>query len=436
MTSAPSSSAHRRNTGSAFPSLPDAVAGEVHHEQGNNHATAERRQWPAFRVATLAALAAAIAACGDATPPAPPPLEISVVEAIQRDADITLDLVGQTRGSVDIPIRARVQGFLESIEFEEGRSVEKDQLLYTIDPAPFRSKVVEAEGRVAEARTLLANAKADLERIRPLAEMNAVSQQDLDGAQARYEASIGTLQAARAQQEQAEIELSYTRILSPIDGAIGISAAKVGEFVGAEPNPVVLNYVSRNDPIRVRFAINERDYLRLARKIADLREQPGGDVPPEQGGNLQLILADGTLHEHTGHVVAYDAAINPTTGTFTMEADFDNPGGIVLAGQFARVRAVIDRREDAVMIPLRAVSELQGTFRVFVVGDDGIVKLRVVELGPQVGNLQIVDSGLEAGEKVAVEGLLRLRNDAKINPKVVALESLEPDTDAKPEQGS
>ena len=390
----------------------------------------------AFRVATLAAVAATITACGDATPPAPPPLEISVVEAIQRDADITLDLVGQTRGSVDIPIRARVQGFLESIEFEEGRPVEKGQLLYTIDPAPFRSMVVEAEGRVAEARTLLANAKADLERIRPLAEMNAVSQQDLDGAQARYEASIGTLQAARAQQEQAEIELSYTRILSPIDGAIGISAAKVGEFVGAEPNPVVLNYVSRNDPIRVRFAINERDYLRLARKIAELREQPGGDAPPEQGGNLQLILADGTLHEHTGHVVAYDAAINPTTGTFTMEADFDNPGGIVLAGQFARVRAVADRREDAVMIPVRAVAELQGTFRVFVVGDDGTVKLRVVEPGPQIGNLQIIDSGLEAGEKVAIEGLLRLRNDAKVNPQVVSVESLESDADAKPEQGS
>jgi len=389
----------------------------------------------AFRLAILAALAIAIAGCGDATPPAPPPLDISVVEAIQRDADITLDLVGQTRGSVDIPIRARVQGFLESLDFEEGRPVEKDQLLYTIDPAPFRSKVVEAEGRVAEARTLLANSKADLDRIRPLAEMNAVSQQDLDGATARYEASIGNLQAARAQQEQAEIELSYTRIMSPIDGAIGISAAKVGEFVGAEPNPVVLNYVSRNDPIRVRFAINERDYLRLARKIADLREKPDNAPSEEQGGNLQLILADGTLHEHPGRIVAYDAAINPTTGTFTMEADFDNPRGIVLAGQFARVRAVIDRRQDAVMIPVRAVAELQGTFRVFVAADDGTVKLRVVELGPQIDNLRIVDSGLEAGEKVAIEGLLRLRNDAKIKPKIVSLESLEPDADTKPEQG-
>ncbi|MGD8977088.1 MAG: efflux RND transporter periplasmic adaptor subunit [Gammaproteobacteria bacterium] len=369
---------------------------------------------------------AMLAACSPPEPPAPPPLDIKVVEAVAQDADITLDLVGQTRGSVDIPIRARVQGFLESIEFEEGRPVTKGQLLYTIDPAPFRSRVVEAEGYVAEARTRLANARADLDRIRPLAEMKAVSQQDLDGAVARYEAAIGSLQAAKAQQEQAEIELSYTRILSPIDGSIGISEAKVGEFVGAEPNPVVLNYVTRNNPIRVRFSINERDYLRLARKFAELRESLGPDTHEEKD-SLQLILADGTLHPHRGHIVAYDAAINPTTGTFTMEADFDNPRGIVLAGQFARVRAITDRRGNAVMIPTRAITELQGIYRAFVVGDDNSVSLRVLELGPEVGNLRIIENGIEAGERVPVEGLLRLRNGSQVNPQLVDIASLEAD---------
>ena len=374
--------------------------------------------------AALFAIAAAtlIPACGQKEPPAPPPLNIRVVEAIQRDADITLDLVGQTRGSTDIPIRARVQGFLESIEFKEGRQVKAGQLLYTIDPAPFRAKVVEAEGYVAEARTLLANAKADLERIRPLAEMNAVSQQDLDGAVARYEAAIGSLQAAEAQRDLAEIELSYTRIMSPIDGAIGISEAKVGEFVGAEPNPVVLNFVSLNDPIRVRFSINERDYLRLARLFVERKEAFGDDPQEDAREDLDLILADGTIHPYKGHIVAYDAAINPTTGTFTMEADFENPTGIVLAGQFARVRGVIDRRDDAVMVPIRAISELQGIFRVFVAKDDGTVELRAVELGPQVGNLRIVDKGLEAGERVAIDGLLRLRNGSAINPKLIDIE--------------
>jgi membrane fusion protein (multidrug efflux system) len=386
---------------------------------------------------SLLALVAILAGCSPPEPPAPPPLDIKVVEAVARDADITLDLVGQTRGSVDIPIRARVQGFLESIEFEEGRPVKKGQLLYTIDPDPLRAKVVEAEGYVAEARTMLANAKADLDRIRPLAEMKAVSQQDLDGAQARYDASIGSLQAARAQLEQAEIEFSYTRILSPIDGSIGISAAKVGEFVGAEPNPVVLNYVSRNNPIRVRFSINERDYLRLAREYLEDRARLGPEADlegPRDDRNLQLFLADGTLHPHPGHVVAYDAAINPTTGTFTMEADFDNPQGIVLAGQFARVRGVVERRENAVMIPTRAVAELQGVFRVFVVGDDNTIEIRSVELGPELDRLRIIESGLEAGEKVAIEGLLRLQNGSVINPTLVDLNSLNPETE--PGEGS
>jgi membrane fusion protein (multidrug efflux system) len=378
---------------------------------------------------------ATLPACGPAEPPAPPPLEIKVVESIALDADITLDMVGQTRGSTDIPIRARVQGFLESIEFQEGRPVEKDQLLYTIDPAELQSKVVEAKGYVAEARTMLANAKADLDRIRPLAEMKAVSQQDLDGAVARYEASMGSLQAARAQQEQAEIELSYTRIMSPIDGSIGISAAKVGEFVGAEPNPVVLNFVSRNDPIRVRFSINERDYLRLARRFAELRDR-FGDNPEDREATLELILADGTMHPHRGIVVAYDAAINPTTGTFTLEADFDNPGGIVLAGQFARVRAIIDRRPNAVMVPVRAVAELQGIYRVFTVGADNTVTLRIVELGPQIGNMRIIDKGLEAGELIAIEGLLRLQNGSPVNPQEVSLESLEPDAGEEDDQAA
>ena len=389
----------------------------VSHGSLNKHLT--------FRVSFCVLAVMTLVACGPSEPPTPPPLEIKVVEAVLQDADITLDLVGQTRGSTDIPIRARVQGFLESMEFLEGRPVEKDQLLYTIDPAPFRSKVVEAEGRVAEASTLLAKSKSDLDRIRPLAEMKAVSEQDLDGAVAQYEASIGNLQAAKAQMEQAEIELSYTRIHSPINGSIGISAAEVGEFVGAEPNPVVLNFVSRNNPIRVRFSINERDYLRLARQFADLREETGMDSQND-GESLQLILADGTLHPYLGKIVAYDAAINPTTGTFTMEADFDNPRGIVLAGQFARVRAIVDRVDDAVMVPVRAISELQGIFRIFVVGDDGTVTLRVVELGPQIGNMRIINSGIDANERIAIEGLLRLQNGAKVNPKVIDLASLDP----------
>lgn len=361
---------------------------------------------------------ALLTACGDSGPDEAPVPEITVVKVIQQDTDIIQDFVGQTRGSTDIPIRARVEGFLESRNFQEGGQVEKDQLLYTIDPLPFRAKVVEAEGRLAEARTRLANAQADLERIEPLANMNAVSQQDLDGAVARRDASEGAVQAAEAQLDLANIELGYTRILSPIDGIIGISEAEVGEVVGSNPNPVILNYVSLTDPIRVRFAINERDYLRLSRALAERRREGAPDYKEDDSRDVEMILADGSIHDHPGRVIAADASINPQTGTFLLEADFPNPDSIVIAGQFARVRVVIDERKDGLLIPQRAVSELQGNFRVFVVSPDGAVEMRAVEQGPQIGQLVLINSGLKAGETVAIEGLLQLSDGATVKPKL------------------
>ena len=375
----------------------------------------------------LSALAAALvaAACGPPDVAAPPPLQIPVVEVIERDQPITLEMVGQTLGSSDIPIRARVEGVLDSIHFVEGRAVAKDDLLYTIDPRPFEAKVVEAQGRLAEARTLLAKSNADLNRIRPLAEMKAVSQQDLDGAVAQYEAAIGSVTAVQAQLEQVEIELGYTRIHSPIEGRIGLSKAKVGEFVGQAPNPVVLNFVSQTDPIRVRFAIDERRYLMFARQLRDVAEDQ-----ETAGARLKMILADGTVHEYEGHTVATDAAVNPTTGTFTLEADFPNPDNIIIAGQFARVRAVVETRRNALLIPQRCISELQGKFRVFALTPDGRVQLREVQPGPRIGSLQIIESGLEPGERVALEGAL-LKNGMKVVGKLA-----EPDESGAPPDAS
>jgi membrane fusion protein (multidrug efflux system) len=371
-----------------------------------------------FGLWSIAAIAL-LAACGDSSPPPTPAPEIAVVKVIQRDTPITQDFVGQTRGSTDIPIRARVEGFLESRTFQEGGQVKKGQVLYTIDPLPFRAKVIEAEGRLAEARTKLAKANADLDRIEPLAKMNAVSQQDLDGAVAQRDAAEGGVQAAEAQLDLANIELGYAQIISPIDGIIGISEAEVGEVVGSSPNPVILNYVSLTDPIRVRFSINERDYLRLSRALAKRRQQ--GEAQPEEsaGRGVQLILADGTIHDHLGKVIATDASINPQTGTFTLEADFPNPESIIIAGQFARVRVVIDIRKNGLLIPQRAIAELQGKFRVFVVADDRSVKMTPVEPGPQIGQLMLINSGLKAGDQVAIEGLLRLADGATVKPKVV-----------------
>jgi membrane fusion protein (multidrug efflux system) len=377
--------------------------------------------------------AALLAACGADAPPPPPPPGIGVVEVIKRDTRITQDFVGQTRGSTDIPIRARVEGFLESRNFVEGRKVEKGQLLYTIDDRPFRAKVVEAEGRLAESRTMLAKSKADLARIKPLAEMKAVSQQDLDASVAQRDASLGSVQASEAQLELANIELGYAKIHSPINGLIGISDAEVGEFVGAPPNPVVLNYVSLTDPIRVRFSINERDFLRLSRELSKRRQQ--NKPEPEEDDDsevVELILADGSIHPYLGKVVATDAAMNPKTGTFTLEADFPNPDAIVIAGQFARARIAIDILHDALLIPQRAVAELQGIFRVFAVASDGTVTLKTVELGPQVGRMMVVKSGLEAGERVAIEGLLALKDGMIVQPQLQEFDQfLTPDSSVK-----
>ena len=363
----------------------------------------------------ILALTTILSACGRPEPPVMPPMEVAVIEVQPREIPIYFDMIGQTRGSVDIPIRARVDGVLEEIHFLEGRPVEKGQLLYVIDPAPYQSQVVEAQGRLAEAQTQLAKATSDLERIRPLAEIDAVSQQDLDGAVAQYEAARASKQSAEAQVEQAEIQLGYTRIRSPIDGLIGITEAKVGEYVGRDPNPVVLNFVSQIDPIRVRFSINEREYLKFRRQFAEsIREK---DVDKPDRPTLQLILADGSIHDHPGGIVTSDAAIDPTTGTLTLEADFPNPDRIVLAGQFARVRGVAEERTGALVVPQRAVMEIQGLYQLAVVGDDGMVEIRQVEMGPRVDDEWIVNSGLQTGERVALEGLQRLRPGAKVVAK-------------------
>jgi membrane fusion protein (multidrug efflux system) len=371
--------------------------------------------------------AVALTGCAPSEPPPPPPPEIPVVEVIQRDQPVLLEMVGETLGSVDIPIRARVEGFLEGMFFDEGWPVKKGQLLYTIDPQPFEAAVVEAKGYLAEAKTMLAKAESDLARIRPLAEMKAVSQQDLDSAVAEYEAALGSVQASEARLEQAQIELSYTKIHSPIDGRIGISEAKVGEFVGRSPNPVILNYVSQADPIRVRFSIDERQYLRFARKFARLRadtediEQLRAERA-ETDEQLELVLADGTVHDHTGRIVAYDAGVNPATGTFRMEADFPNPDNIVVAGQFARVRGVVDTRVDAILVPQRTILEQQGRFSVFVVKDDNTVEQRQIEPGYKVDQLQVIETGLKPGERVVFEGVQRLRDGLQIAPTAVSLD--------------
>ncbi|MCJ7557832.1 MAG: efflux RND transporter periplasmic adaptor subunit [Gammaproteobacteria bacterium] len=376
--------------------------------------TCNHKKAPAGLASVTMLSVLALVACGKEDAPSLPPLEIPVTTVQLANVPIYLEVVGQTMGSVEIPIRTRVDGVLEGMYFAEGSHVTKGQPLYAIDPSIYQSQVVEAQGRVAEAQTGLVKAQSDLNRIAPLAEMNAVSQQDLDAAQAQFEAAKGGLQAAEARLQQANIEMSYCRINAPIDGVIGISAAKVGEYVGKSPNPVVLNKVSQIDPIKVRFAINEREYLRFRRRLGSFEEADKKDGPK---GDMVLILADGSLHQQKGQIITSNAAIDPNTGTLTLEASFPNPGGLVLAGQFARIRGVEDTLNQVAVIPNRAIRESQGLFEVAVIKTDNTVELRRVVPGPVSGKFRVVEEGVQAGERVAVEGLQRLRNGMAVVPK-------------------
>lgn len=341
-----------------------------------------------------------------------PALRVLVSTADQRDVPLSIDMVGSTLGTKDVPIRARVEGFLESVDFIEGTFVEKGDLLYTIDAQPFQARLVEAQSQLAASQTQLAKSVSDLARIKPLAEINAVSLQDLDGAVAQEAAARAGVRASEAGVELAEIEMSYTRIMAPISGLIGLTQAKAGEFVGRDPNPVVLNTVSDIDPIRVRFSISEREYLIMARNFMvehEIEEKAEVRQSTDRPTNLILLLADGSEHPYKGKVVAASQSIDQETGTYTMEASFANPRKLVLPGQFARIRAPYQTLESVVVVPRKAISELQGLFRLYVVDGTGQVAVREVALGPKTGDDVVVESGLDAGETVIVEGIQKVR---------------------------
>ena len=344
-------------------------------------------------------------------------LEVQVTQATRRDVPLTLDMVGTTLGMQDVPIRARVEGFLETMDFEEGTFVKKGDRLYSIDPQPFQAKLVEAQSQLAAARTNQAKAKADLERIRPLAEMKAVSEQDLDGAVAQEAAARAGVRASEAVVDLAEIELSYTQILAPIDGLIGLTKARPGEFVGRDPNPVVLNTLSDIDPIRVRFSISENEYLIMGRTYMANNNQGNRNRRSNRKSDLVLFLSDGSEHPYKGKVIAAAQSIDFETGTYTLEAAFSNPTKLLLPGQFARVRALYQVLSGVVVIPRQAVSELQGLFRVYVVNTGNVVEVRNVELGPETGNDVVVEAGLEAGETVIVEGVQKVRPGVTVRPE-------------------
>lgn len=337
-------------------------------------------------------------------------LEIPVSAVSAQNIPVNYEFTGQMRGSVDAEIRARVDGELTGLHFQEGKEVTEGQLLYTINPAPFKAKLSQASAKLAEEEARLVKASADLKRIRPLAEINAVSKRDLDAAIASERAASSSVAAAKAVVESAQIELGYTEIRSPVSGKIGLTKARVGEYVGKPPNSVVLNTVSRTDPILVRISLSESEYLHFVR----IRERQSSEEIAKQNEQLELFLADNSKYEFPGRLESVDSAISRDKGTLAVDLSFPNPRQLLRPGQFARIRVVAETLKDALLVPKRAIYSIQGKTGVFVVDAEGVVKLTPVVLGPETAQGQVISSGVSPGQRVAVDGVLKLRDGMKV----------------------
>jgi membrane fusion protein (multidrug efflux system) len=348
--------------------------------------------------------------------PPPPPPEVKVVEVVQKDVPIYVEAIGETRGNTEIEIRARVEGFIQSVDFKEGTLVEKGTPLYTIDSQPYEAKLAQSRASQAQAEADLAKAHQDVSRYEPLVAKNAISRQEYETAVSVEQAATATVAAAKAVVEQGQIDLSYCKVTAPEAGLVGKTEVYAGTLVGRGTS-TLLTRISRTDPIHVRFTFPERNYLEMARKRGSgVGGEPGAGVP------FELLMPDGSLHPAPGKLVYVDRNVDARTGTIMAEAAFANPNGILRPGQYARVRATVQTRAGAILVPQRAVYELQGIFSVMVVTADDSIEQRLVTPAERLGSLWVIASGLKAGERIVVEGLQKVRPGMKVNAKPVTIE--------------
>jgi membrane fusion protein (multidrug efflux system) len=359
----------------------------------------------------LIIIALAITSCkGNKEVEAAKPMEVPVVQVMQQNVALESEYTGQTYGNSDVEIRTRVEGWVESMNFKEGSMVTKGQVLYTIDDLPYRNMVDEASSALSEAKTMMIKAKNDLDRIDPLARIGAVSQRELVAAQATYDASVAKVESCQASLDNARIELGYCRVTAPISGMIGISTVKVGDYVNKGPQ-FIINTVSSIDNIRVRFTISEKEYLRITRLMQVMKIKLG-----EKGDNVKMTLSDGSTYPLKGKMNFADRQVDPSTGAMTLEAQFRNTDNILRPGQYVKLKLVTEYRNDALLIPQRAVNEMQGLFQIFTVGDSNKIAIKLVKLGPSYNMSYIVESGLTKQDKIVIGGTQMLRGGSFITP--------------------
>ncbi|MRR58375.1 MAG: efflux RND transporter periplasmic adaptor subunit [Deltaproteobacteria bacterium] len=346
------------------------------------------------------------AGCGKPETEAPPPPVVEVADVIQRDVPIYMEWVASTDGSVNAVIRPQVTGYLISQNYKEGDVVKKGQVLFRIDPRVFQSALDQANGQLAQQQARWTTAKANLKRIKPLAAQNAVSQKDLDDATGQEQSTHASVIAAQAAVDKARLDLGFTKVTSLIDGVAGIAKAQIGDLVGPGQTGE-LTTVSTVDPIKVYVPVSEQQYL----KSMDNRSGKTGQTV------LQLILSDGSTFPHKGKITFADRQIDPMTGTIKVATLFPNPGNLLRPGQFARVRAQVGIASGALLVPQRAVQDIQGNYQVAVVGPGNKVDIRPVEVGERIGSLWIINKGLRKGEKIVAEGVQKVKQGMPVVPK-------------------
>ena len=351
-----------------------------------------------------------VAACSKPTPPVQQAPEVKVAEVVKQDVPVSSEWVGTTDGSINAQIRAKVQGYLLTQGYRDGSTVKAGQLLYQLDPRQYQADLDKALGDLAQAKANLVRSQENEAKYRPLVKVGAVSQREYDNTVQEVRANQAAVEAAQAAVEGARLNLEWTKITSPIDGVAGITQAQIGDLISPT---AIMTTVSKVDPIKVYFPISEQEYLKFADGIEHFRRT--GDS--SQAPTLELVLANGSVYPRTGKPSAVNRQVESQTGAIQIEALFDNPDNLLRPGQFARVHAVTESLKGALVVPQRAVQEVQGNYQIAVVGPEDKVEIRTVKVGPRYEESWVITDGLKPGERVVAEGLQKVRPGAKVQPK-------------------
>jgi membrane fusion protein (multidrug efflux system) len=405
--------------------------------QDDNDRTICGRQSGCASAAVLLLLAglALIAGCSHSAkgggPPQYPPPDVTTTTVEQKDVPVYGEWVANLDGYTNAQIQPQVTGYLIRQDYKEGSQVSKGQILYEIDPRPFQAALDQANGQLAQAKAQLLLAQINTKRDTPLAEARAIARSQLDNDLQTQAANEATVQAQQAAVESAQLNLGWTKVRSLLDGIAGIATTQVGSLV---TQSTVLTTVSQVQPIKVYFAISEQEYLALSNKVrsaggSDLLH--GADRVP-----IQLTLSNGSVYPSTGRIIFVDRQVNSNTGTIRVAAAFSNPQSLLRPGQYGQVRAQTQLRRGALLVPQRAVTELQGSYQVAVVNADNKVHIQPVEVGPQIGTTWVITSGLKPGEQVVVEGTGKLADGIPVHPHPAAPEQANADQPSADQSGT